>query len=92
MNTDIGYLRFIFYMGLTGLLAFSIFMCRAAQLTVGRFKEYRMMILLLLAVHFIVWLKVSSDCFNIFALLLCIPQEDNEEYDKYVAIDNEDIV
>ena len=79
-------------MGLTGLLAFSIFMCRAAQLTVGRFKEYRMMILLLLAVHFIVWLKVSSDCFVIFALLLCIPQEDNEEYDKYVAIDNEDTV
>lgn len=92
MGTDIGYLRFIFYMGLTGLLAFSIFMCRAAQMAVGRFKEYRMMILLLLAVHFIVWLKVSSDCFNIFALLLCIPQEDNEEYDKYVAIDNEDTV
>ena len=91
-NTDIGYLRFIFYMGLTGLLAFSIFMCRAAQMAVGRFKGYRMMILLLLAVHFIVWLKVSSDCFNIFALLLCIPQEDNEEYDKYVAIDNEDTV
>lgn len=91
-NTDIGYLRFIFYMGLTGLLAFSIFMCRAAQMAVGRFKEYRMMILLLLAVHFIVWLKVSSDCFNVFALLLCIPQEDNEEYDKYVAIDNEDTV
>ena len=91
-NTDIGYLRFIFYMGLTGLLAFSVFMCRAAQMAVGRFKEYRMMILLLLAVHFIVWLKVSSDCFNIFALLLCIPQEDNEEYDKYVAIDNEDTV
>lgn len=92
MGTDIGYLRFIFYMGLTGLLAFSIFMCRAAQMAVGRFKGYRMMILLLLAVHFIVWLKVSSDCFVIFALLLCIPQEDNEEYDKYVAIDNEDTV
>lgn len=88
-NTDIGYLRFIFYMGLTGLITFSIFMCKAAQMAIERFKEYRMMILLLLLVHFIVWLKVSSDCFVIFALLLCIPKEDNDEYNKLVALNNE---
>lgn len=81
-NTDIGYLRFIFYMGVTGLLAFSAFMCKAAQMAIGRFKEYKTMILLLLLVHFVVWLKVATDCFLIFALLLCIPKEDNEEYDK----------
>ena len=89
MNTDIGYLRFIFYMGLTGLLAFSIFMCKAAQMAVGRFKEYRTMILLLLLVHFVVWLKVSTDCFLIFALLLCIPKEDNDEYNKLVTVNDE---
>ena len=88
-GTDVGYLRFIFYMGLTGLLAFSVFMCKAAQMAIERFKEYRMMILLLLLVHFIVWLKVSSDCFVIFALLLCIPKEDNDEYNKLVALNNE---
>lgn len=92
MDTDIGYLRFIFYMGLIGLLAFSIFMCKAAQMAINRFRGYRMMIWLLLAVHFIVWLKVSSDCFVIFALLLCIPQEDNEEYDKIVAVENENTI
>ena len=91
-NTDIGYLRFIFYMGLTGLVVFSAFMCKAASLAIERFKGYKVVILLLLAVHFIVWLKVSSDCFVIFALLLCIPQEDNEEYDKLVAIGDEDTV
>lgn len=92
MGTDIGYLRFIFYMGLCGLFAFSAFMCKAASMAIERFKGYRMMILLLLAVHFIVWLKVSSDCFVIFALLLCIPAEDNEEYDKSVALEHEDTV
>lgn len=90
MGTDIGYLRLIFYMGLMGFLAFSAFMCKAAQMAMKRFKGYRMMILLLLAVHFIVWLKVSSDCFVIFALLLCIPPEDNEEYDRLIAINHED--
>lgn len=92
MGTDIGYLRFIFYMGITGLLAFSAFICKAAQMAIERFQEYKTMILLLLAIHFIVWLKVSSDCFLIFALLLCIPQKDNEEYDKNVMIENEDII
>ena len=86
MDTDVGYLRFIFYMGLTGLLAFSVFMCKAAYFAIERFKEYKTMILLLLLVHFIVWLKVSTDCFVIFALLLCIPKEDNEEYNKSIAL------
>lgn len=90
MNTDVGYLRFIFYMGLTGLIAFSAFMCKAAQMTIARFKEYRMMILLLLLVHFVVWLKVSTDCFIIFALLLCIPKEDNDDFNKLVTINDED--
>ena len=91
-NTDIGYLRFIFYMGITGLLAFSAFMCKAAQMSIERFQGYKTMILLLLATNFIVWLKVSTDCFLIFALLLCIPQKDNEEYDKNVIIENEDTI
>lgn len=88
-NTDIGYLRFIFYMGLTGLFAFSLFMCKAAQMAMERFREYRTMILLLLLVHFVVWFKVSSDCFVIFALLLCIPKEDNDKYNKLIALNNE---
>ena len=91
-NTDIGYLRFIFYMGLTGLIAFCLFMCKAASLAIEKFKGYKAMIMLLLLVHFVVWLKVSSDCFPIFALLLCIPSEDNAEYDKIVAIKNEDTI
>ena len=91
-NTDIGYLRFIFYMGLIGLAAFSIFMCKAASLAIRQLKEYKTMILLLLLVHFIVWMKVSSDCFPIFALLLCIPSEDDAEYNRLVAIKNEDTI
>ena len=88
-GTDVGYLRFIFYMGLTGLFAFSVFMCKAAQMAMERFREYRMMILFLLVVHFVVWFKVSSDCFVIFALLLCIPKEDNDKYNKLIALNNE---
>ncbi len=82
-DTDVGYSRFIFYFGLIGLAAFSIFMVVAAKICMSRFKKYKMLFALILLVNFIVWLKVSTDIFLCFAPFLALtdPNED-EDLDK----------
>ncbi len=82
MNTDIGYLRFIFYFGLPGTLAFiALFVC-AFYILQRRFPAYRWLFLLILAVNLICWIKVSSDIFPLFALFLCIsPSEARNSLD-----------
>jgi hypothetical protein len=37
---------------------------------------------MIMAVHFIVWCKVATDLFVVFALFLVIGTEENEEYEK----------
>lgn len=71
-GTDAGYLRFIYYFGLLGLVAFSAFMCYAAKICMDVFKNYKWMFLLMLAANFIVWFKVSTDLFVVFAPFLTL--------------------
>ena len=81
MGTDIGYLRFIFYFGLIGLIAFSIFFVTSAKVCVAKLPEYKLLILFILLLGFVIWLKVATDVFLVFALLLCVANlrdEDNE--------------
>ena len=80
--TDVGYLRFIFYFGLVGLLTFMVYFCKVAVTCVSRFKEYRVMFLLLLLFNFVLWFKVSTDIFLAFALFLCISKEENDKCEK----------
>ena len=80
--TDIGYLRFIFYFGLVGLVTFFIYFCKVAATCVSRFKKYRVMFLLLLLFNFVLWFKVSTDIFLVFALFLCISKEENDKCEK----------
>ncbi len=90
MGTDIGYLRFIFYCGAIGLITFIIYFIKVTQTCINRFAKYKVLFLMFLAVNMLVWLKVSTDIFLVFALFLCIPPEDNEEYDRLIAINHED--
>jgi hypothetical protein len=81
MGTDIGYLRFIFYFGLIGLLAFSIFFITSAKVCIAKLPEYKLLIIFILLLGFVIWLKVATDVFLVFALLLCVANlrdEDNE--------------
>ena len=71
-NSDVGYVRFIFYFGLIGLAMFSFYMIQVTMICRQRHPEYRSLFLLLLIVHFIVWSKVATDTFLIFALFLCL--------------------
>ena len=80
METDIGYLRFIFYMGLTGLIAFCYFFYRVGKNCMDRFSQHKMMFLMILVLHFAIWCKVSTDIFVVFALFLCIPNNDERVY------------
>ena len=82
MGTDIGYLRFLFYFGAIGLITFIVYFCKVAKACAERFPKYAMMFMLVLAINMIVWLKVSTDIFLVFAIFLCISKEDNEEYEK----------
>ena len=82
MGTDIGYLRFLFYFGLIGLIIFMVFFCYASKVCINHIALLKIMFLLILAVNFIVWFKVATDIFLVFALFLCISKEENDEYNN----------
>lgn len=71
-GSDVGYIRFIFYFGIIGLSAFSLFFFKCTQVCISEYPNYRLMFLMLLLLNFIVWLKVSTDMFIIFAPFLCL--------------------
>lgn len=78
-QTDIGYLRFIFYFGILGCMAMVIFISQVAKICINRFVQYKMMFLMLLVVNLLIWTKVTSDIFLVFALFLCVPREVGSE-------------
>lgn len=84
--TDVGYLRFIFYFGLLGLFLFSYFMCLSGKVCMQKFKKEKALFVLLLMVNFIVWFKVSTDIFLVFALfLVCTPENEENSDEKNVT-------
>lgn len=85
MGTDVGYSRFLFYFGLMGLITFSLFFVKVCQVCASKLKPYRDMFIIFLLINFIVWLKVSTDIFLVFAPFLCLAASANEE-DKKLAV------
>lgn len=82
-GTDVGYLRFIFYFGLIGLFMFSYFMWLSGKICMRKFKKEKALFVLLLMVNFIVWFKVSTDIFLVFALfLVCTPEDEENSVEK----------
>lgn len=77
-GTDVGYLRFIFYFGVIGLVAFSLFMYKVAQVCMNRFTSYRSLFFVILLLNFAVWFKVSTDIFLVFALFLCMTETEDQ--------------
>lgn len=81
-GTDIGYLRYIFYFGLIGTFVFSLFMWKSAWACIHRFKDYKMMFLMILLVNYIGWFKVSTDIFLVFAIFLVLSKKDDVQTDN----------
>ena len=90
-NTDAGYSRFLFYFGMLGLFFFSIFMIKACHVNVRKLPRYKLMFLMILALNFIIWIKVSTDIFLAVAPFLCISAEENEEYARQIEDNKETI-
>ncbi len=84
MESDVGYVRFIFYFGLMGLVMFSIYMLKVGMVCLRKLPQWKTLFLLFLIVHFTVWFKVATDTFLIFAMFLCLDKEnENENENKY---------
>lgn len=83
-GTDVGYLRFIYYFGVIGLISFVVFFLVAFWECALRHRKYAILFLMILTINYIVWAKVSSDIFLIFSLFLCIPSESDEGTEQNV--------
>ncbi len=89
MGTDVGYLRFIYYFGLIGLLAFIWFFVCCTRECMKKFPVDKAVFVLLLAMNLILWAKVSTDIFLIFALfLMADPAEEGTEVEQPAEVEN----
>ena len=71
-STDIGYCRFILYCGLIGFSTFASLFIYNSLAFMFKVPQYRVLFLILGALSFIIWLKVATDIFFVFALFYCI--------------------
>ncbi len=85
-GTDVGYSRFIFYFGLIGLIIFSLFFVKVFLVCFSKIKAYKGMFTLFLLINFIVWLKVSTDIFLVFAPFLWLTESANENSQELLEL------
>lgn len=71
-STDIGYCRFILYCGLIGFSVFALLFVVNALVFMRRHPQYWMFFMILLAFTFVIWFKVATDIFFIYAVFYCI--------------------
>ena len=85
MGTDIGYCRFVFYFGLIGLAVFCAYFINCARQCSKIVPQCCVLFWLILMINFIGWVKVSSDIFPIYALILMLGEEPMEKLDSQVV-------
>lgn len=85
-DTDVGYLRFIYYFGLTGLICFISFLCYVTYVCSKKSPSFRNVFICCLLINLCVWAKVSTDIFLVFAPFLCISSEENEEFEERIKL------
>lgn len=86
MNTDAGYSRFLFYFGIIGLGIFVVFMGKVCHVCMSRFRNYQLMFFIILLMNYIIWIKVTTDIFLVFAPFLCISYSENREYEDSLLL------
>lgn len=86
MGTDVGYLRFIFYFGIFGLMSFIAFFIAITKSCMKKFPAQSMLFLLFLAVNMAGWFKVSTDVFLVFAPFLLISREENDAAEERLRV------
>ena len=78
-NTDIGYCNFTLYCGAIGMLLFSLFFIYCHLVQSRKFRHFEIISWMLIALTFIVWMKIATDIFFIDALLFCIVGDFEDE-------------
>ena len=92
MGTDIGYLRFLYYFGLAGLIWIVAFLVYSAYVCANQFKPFSWIFVMALMVGLVVWIKVSTDIFLYFAIFLCAAVLQKEPNDDTVPKETEKTV
>lgn len=85
-GTDIGYCRFTLYCGLIGMSLFSLLFVYNSYSLIRRFPDVSFFALMLLALAFVIWLKVATDIFFIYSLLFWLPEETDKEVEPCTPI------
>ena len=75
MGTDVGYLRLIFYSGIMGLALFSSLFVFCTTALSKRWMSDRVLFNIFLILQAIFWVKISTDIFLVYALLLLLPKD-----------------
>ena len=91
MSTDIGYCRFIFYFGIIGLAVFMLYFLTLAIICKKRYPKWGLAFFFVLGVNYIVWAKVATDVFAVFAIAMSVSAKENAEREALDAIKREDI-
>lgn len=73
-KTDIGFCRFILYSGLVGMSLFSLFFIYNGLALYSQFDKMSLLPLFLIVLTFVIWLKVATDIFFIYALFYFLEQ------------------
>ncbi len=84
--SDIGYCRFIFYSGLIGFTVFGLYFVYNAIYFAIRYPRYRYIFFLMIVVTFVVWSKVATDIFQLYALFYAFTDEE----ELYASLDEEE--
>lgn len=85
-NSDIGYCNFIALCGLIGMVIFSIYFIYCHLVQNRKFRMFGLTSILLIALTFIIWMKVATDIFFIDALLFCIVGDYETEAEEADAV------
>ena len=82
-GTDIGYIRFIFYFGLIGLVMMIGIFIKITVVCIRRLdKSYAILFLFLLVSNLVGWVKVMSDIIMVFAPFLILAFQEAEREDE----------
>ena len=73
--SDIGYCRFVSYSGLIGITVFGLYFIYNAIHFAIRYPRYKYIFLLMIAMTFIIWLKIATDIFQLYALFYVFTDE-----------------
>lgn len=71
-GTDIGYCRFILYSGVIGFSVFAVFFIYLGLSFATENPQYWLLFIVLIALTFIIWIKVATDIFQFYALFYCL--------------------